>query len=222
MAYVLMALLLAGAGWAQRESTLAQSGAVPLAIATDSVPQPVVHVLYHFQLAAEGGTAPYTWSVEKGKLPGGLQLQANTGLVYGTPTAASKLTLTVRVTDSAEPAHTATREITVTSVPALQLEWRRHPVLENDGIYGEVKVGNPSEDPYDLTFIIVAVNEIGKAFALGYQHFTLRPKGTQEIPFGSSLPLGTYMVHADAVGEIAAKDIIRRAQLQTPQPLVKQ
>jgi putative Ig domain-containing protein len=221
MAYVLMALLLAGTGWAQQASTPTQSGAVPFAIATDTMPQPIVHLPYHFQLAATGGTPPYTWGVEKGKLPGGLQLQANTGLIYGTPITASKLTFTVRVTDSAEPPHTATREITITSVPALQLEWQRHPVLENDGIYGGVKVGNPSQDPYDLTFIIVAVNEIGKAFALGYQHFTLRPKATQEIPFGSSLPLGTYIVHADAVGEIAAKDVIRRAQLQTPEALVK-
>ncbi len=222
MAFILMALLLAGAGWAQQADTPAQSGPTPLAIVTDTVPQPVVHLPYRFQLAAEGGTPPYTWSVDRDKLPGGLQLQADTGLIYGTPAAASKLTFTVRVADSAEPPHSATREITVTSVPALQLEWKRQPVLENDGIYGEVKVGNPSEDPYDLTFIIVAVNEIGKAFALGYQHFTLRPKATQEIPFGSSLPLGTYIVHADAVGEIAAKDLIRRAQLQTPKPLVKQ
>lgn len=222
MAFVLMAVLLAGTGWARQADAPAQNGSAPVAIVTDTVPQSVVHVPYHFQLAAQGGTAPYTWSIEKGKLPGGLQLQADTGFIYGTPTTSSKLTLTVRVTDSAEPPHTASREITVTSVPALQLEWQRHPVLENDGIYGQVKVGNPSEDPYDLTFIIVAVNEIGKAFALGYQHFTLRPQATQEIPFGSSLPLGTYIVHADAVGEIATKDIIRRSQLQTPKPLVRQ
>jgi hypothetical protein len=128
---------------------------------------------------------------------------------------------TVRVSDSAEPAHVATREVKVRAVPALQLEWLRHPALENDGIYGAVKVANPGKDPYDLTFIIVAVNEIGKAFALGYQHFTLRPKAEQDISFGSSLPLGTYIVHADAVGEIAAQDVIRRARLQTPEPLVK-
>lgn len=109
----------------------------------------------------------------------------------------------------------------MTSAPALQMEWQREPVLENDGIYGEVKVGNPSKDPYDLTFIIVAVNQIGKAFALGYQHFTLQPQTTQAIPFGSSLPLGAYIVHADAVGEVPEKDVIRRAQLQTPEPLVK-
>lgn len=222
MAYALIVLLLAGTGWVRQASTPAPTGAVPLAIVTDTLPQPVAHVPYQFQLAAEGGTPPYTWSVTQGKLPDGLQLQANTGIISGTTAAAAKFTLTVRVADSAEPPHIATREITITAVPALQLEWQRPPTLQNDGIYGEVKVANPSKDPYDLTFIIVAVNQIGKAFALGYQHFTLRPQAAQAIPFGASLPLGSYIVHADAVGEIAAKDVIRRARLQTPKPLVKQ
>ena len=223
MAYVLIALLLAGMGWAQQPGeNPTPAAATPLAVVTNTLPQPVAYEPYQFQLAAAGGTPPYTWNFEKGELPPGLHLQANTGIVSGTTTAASKLTFTVRVTDSAEPPHVAVREITITSLPALQLEWQRNPALQNDGIYGEVKVGNPSKDPYDLTFIIVAVNQIGKAFALGYQHFTLRPHATQAISFGSSLPQGSYIVHADAVGEIAAKDVIRRARLQTPKPLVKQ
>jgi hypothetical protein len=171
---------------------------------------------------AQGGTPPYTWSIEKGKLVPGLRLDAKAGTLSGVPEVPAECAFAVHVTDSADPPATAVRELKVKAVPALQLEWQRHPVLEGDGIYGAVKVANPSKDPYDLTFIIVAINEIGKAFALGYQHFTLRPQATQAIPFGASLPLGSYMVHADAVGEIAAKDIIRRAQLQTPKPLVKQ
>jgi hypothetical protein len=190
-------------------------------IVTDVLPELVAHTPYHFQLVARGGTPPYTWQLEKGKLAPGLHLDAKEGTISGEPLAPGEMDLTVRVSDSAEPAHVATREVRVRAVPALQMEWLRRPVLENDGIYGTVKVANPGKDPYDLTFIIVAVNEIGKAFALGYQHFTLRPKAEQEISFGSSLPLGTYTVHADAVGEIAAKDVIRRAQLQTPEALVK-
>ncbi len=222
MAYVLIALLLAGATWAQQENPQKPGGTGPLAIVTDTLPQPVAHTTYTVQVVAQGGTPPYSWSIEKGKLPPGVHLDPKTGTLSGAPEAPAELTFTVRVTDSAEPPATASRELKVKTVPALQLQWRRQPVLGNDGIYGEVQVANPSKDPYDLTFIIVAVNEVGKAFALGYQHFALRPQATQAIPFGASLPLGSYIVHADAVGEIAAKDIIRRARLQTPKPLVKQ
>ena len=194
-----------------------------LAIVTDVLPAAVAHQPYYFQLVARGGTPPYTWSMVKGgdKLPAGLHLSAKAGTISGTPNASERLALTVLVADSAEPPHYARREVRTRTVSPLQMEWKRRPALENGGIYGEVKVANPSKDAYDLTFIIVAVNEIGKAFALGYQHFTLSPRATQAISFGSSLPLGSYMVHADAVGEVAAKDVIRRAQLQTPEPLVK-
>jgi len=63
--------------------------------------------------------------------------------------------------------------------------------------------------------IVVAVNEIGKAFALGYQHFDLLPKTKeQEIPFESQLPGGRYTVRVDAVGEVSAKNRIYRAARQ--------
>lgn len=220
LAAALASLLLAGGAWGQAGGRNWPSPA-SIAILTDTLPEPVAHAPYHFQLVARGGTPPYTWRLVKGKLPPGLRLQSQTGVISGVAPAAEELALTVRVTDSAEPAHTATRELRVTASPALEMVWQRHPALENDGIYGEVKVANPSKDAYDLTFIIVAINQIGKAFALGYQRFTLAPSQEQAISFGSALPLGSYLVHADAVGEVAAKDVIRRAQLQTAEPLVK-
>jgi hypothetical protein len=217
----LAAVLLAAVAARAQQASPPASGVVPFAIATDTLPQPVPRVPYHFQLAAQGGVPPFTWEIERGELPRGLHLDEKLGTISGTTEEQSKLKFTVRVTDSAQPPHTATRELTVTATPALQLAWQRHPALQNDGIYGSVKVGNPSKDPYDLTFIVVAVNQIGKAFALGYQHFTLRPQDHQAIDFGSSLPLGAYIVHVDAVGEVASKGVIRRARLQTPEPLVK-
>jgi hypothetical protein len=65
--------------------------------------------------------------------------------------------------------------------------------------------------------IVVAVNEIGKAFALRYEHLTL-PKGaeTPDLKFDSSLPLGQYTLHADAVGEVPAKNAIYRDRREIP------
>jgi len=218
---VLLLLLFPHVGQAQAGTRQNWPSPASISIVTDRLPEPVDHKPYHFQLVARGGRPPYTWTILKGELPPGLHLDGNTGLITGIPQGKATARFMVRITDSSQPPLSATREVAMTSAPALQMEWQREPVLENDGIYGEVKVVNPSKDPYDLTFIIVAVNQIGKAFALGYQHFTLPPQGTQAIPFGSSLPLGSYTVHADAVGEVREKDVIRRAQLQTPEPLVK-
>jgi hypothetical protein len=71
-----------------------------------------------------------------------------------------------------------------------------------------------------LTVIIVAVAENGRATAIGYQHFSLNA-GTNDvrIPFGSTLPYGAYVIHADAIAEIPKRNAILRQRLQTPLPL---
>ncbi len=61
-----------------------------------------VGTAYSRTLAASGGTAPYgSWAVTSGALPTGLTLNAATGVISGTPTAAASpaTSFTVRVTD---------------------------------------------------------------------------------------------------------------------------
>ncbi len=64
-------------------------------------------------LAATGGTAPYTWALSSGTLPAGLTLNASTGAITGTPTAASTTSFTVQVTDSAKNTQTKNLGIVV-------------------------------------------------------------------------------------------------------------
>lgn len=51
-----------------------------------------------FQLTAEGGVAPYTWSIVSGELPAGLSLDA--GRIVGQASAVSSTTVTFAVSDS--------------------------------------------------------------------------------------------------------------------------
>ncbi|MGB9030293.1 MAG: putative Ig domain-containing protein, partial [Acidobacteriaceae bacterium] len=50
--------------------------------------------------AATGGTSPYAWSVSLGALPAGMTLNAGTGVLSGTPTAAGAFSFSVKATDS--------------------------------------------------------------------------------------------------------------------------
>jgi hypothetical protein len=50
-------------------------------------------------LFADGGVAPYSWSLVAGQLPPGLSLTESPGRITGTPTTAGTFTFTVRVTD---------------------------------------------------------------------------------------------------------------------------
>ena len=99
--------------------------------------------------------------------------------------------------------------------PPLTVAWTQSPQVTAAGaIAGEIQVTNGSADALDLTVIVVAVNTVNKAFALGYQHFSLGT-GSQRIPFGSTLPRDTYVVHADAIAENSETGKIYRARLQT-------
>ncbi len=71
-----------------------------MSITTTSLPGGTVGTAYSQTLVVAGGTAPYTWAVTSGNLPAGLTLDANTGVISGTPTAAATSPFTVSVTDT--------------------------------------------------------------------------------------------------------------------------
>ncbi|MFI6235468.1 putative Ig domain-containing protein [Micromonospora sp. NPDC050784] len=76
-----------------------------------------VGVPYSTQLTVNGGTAPFVWSVSAGSLPPGLTLNASTGLLSGTPTAAGSSSFTVRVVDAAGQEATQPVTLVITTGP---------------------------------------------------------------------------------------------------------
>ncbi len=96
------------------------AGAGALAVATDALPPASVSVPYTAQLAARGGSPPYTWALISGALPPGLAL-SELGLISGSPAATGNYSFTAEVTDAgATPAHaTAQFEMAVGASPVL-------------------------------------------------------------------------------------------------------
>ena len=165
------------------------------------------------ELRTSGGASPFVWRVAGGDLPVGLALNRNTGRIEGTPTKAGTSIVTVLATDSAT--HAAQLRLTITIVSLLEIEWRTAPALSETNLRGSLRVINHSGNEVMLTVVVVAVNEINKAFTLGYQHFSLAAGASSpDIPFGMQMPPGRYGVRADAVGEVASKNIIYRSDLE--------
>jgi len=204
-------------------STLGQER--PLSLAAHSPETGGIGRPFHLQLEASGGVASYFWRVADGSspLPPGLQLDPKSGLISGVPTSPGSFAVKVAVTDSADPPATDTQTFVIEVPDALILDWKQAPHALKEGITGSVVVSNRTGYAVDLTVIIVAVNEVGKAFALAEQHFLLNAESdSPTIAFGADavLPFGKYTIHADAVGEVASENQIYRTRKQTADDFV--
>jgi hypothetical protein len=104
---------------AQRQFTMSV-GTAPLTITTVTLPNGVVGSPYDETVEANGGLTPYTWSVVEGALPPGLELDAATGQVSGTPETSGGYAFTLQVADASDPQKTATQSFSVTIAAASQ------------------------------------------------------------------------------------------------------
>jgi len=203
----------------------AQGAAAPqdqrgVVIENDSeLPEGYPHRQYELRLHAHGGVAVLHWKVEKGALPPGLKLDDD-GLLRGEPERPGEFQFTVSVTDGGNRESAVQKGFILRVVAALAINWKAPARVNGNRIEGSVEVSNTSPDDMDLTFVVMAVAGNGRATAIGYQHFKLR-RGTigMELPFGETLPHGGYVVHVDAVGEVAPRKLIYRDRMETPRPL---
>lgn len=190
-----------------------------LVIDTVSLPVTYARGKYLVQLQQHGGTPPFHWKVQQGELPPGLILEDD-GSLHGSPQKVGEYHVTISVTDNSKPPQSVQRDYVLKVFAAMTLAWKTPAHVVGNRIDGSVEVSNGTPHDFDLTFIVLAVNETGRATAIGYQRFPLK-KGTSEfeIPFGDTVPYGSYVVHVDAVGEVADENLIYRERLQTPSPL---
>jgi len=196
----------------------AQTAAKPLfQIVTDKLPLPEEGRgrPYFVQLQAVGGKGPYHWSLES-RLPTGLVFDAARAVIsgrtyFGQDPSLREFSVTVQVSDSSQPPLVVSKLLVAASTAPLTIEWSAAPSVVQSNISGAVRVTNGSRDAVDMTIIVVAVNEIGKAFALRYEKLNL-PPGNQspDLKFDVFVPSGHYSVHADAAAEVAAKKAIYR------------
>lgn len=83
-----------------------------LTISTSSLAAGTVNSAYESRLAATGGTPPFRWSVSPA-LPDGLTLNQETGVLSGTPKAATRTDVTLTVTDKSSPPRAAAKPLTL-------------------------------------------------------------------------------------------------------------
>jgi hypothetical protein len=115
-----------------------------LTITTIQLPAGTTGNAYLASLQAKGGAAPYQWVITSGTLPPGVNFDPS-GSLSGTPTLVGSYPLSFRVSDSGNPAQSATLS---TSITISQGGVPGGPTLSISG----VTVGNGLEVPVVITF----------------------------------------------------------------------
>ena len=125
----------------------------PLEIVTASVPQGTLGSSMTLPLTASGGFPPYTWGKTAGSsLPPGLSLNANTGVVSGTPTASGSYPVTVLLTDAS--LQEVTRNLTIIINPAPQIQTSALPGITINQVYDQTLSASGGTTP--LTWDILS------------------------------------------------------------------
>lgn len=185
----------------------------PLVVSITSLSTAYLQLQYRAELKGRGGITPMTWKVGSGDLPKGMTLSMD-GVLSGIPTEVGDFHFRVTMTDSSRPAQERSQELSLKVVASLVVQWSHNPQVNGARVDGSIKVSNQTGDNFELTVIVTAVNEIGRATALGYQRIVLKQGTTDlEIPFGQTLPKGVYQVNVDAVAEVDASKTIHKARL---------
>ncbi len=192
----------------------------PLEIIQQSPQTAVAGESFTLPMVAQGGFAPYTWSRVEGELPPGLKLHAHKGIISGVPTTPGEYRCTLAVADSSVPQEQVQRELTIIVIAGLTIDWKQPPAVQGTTISGSVVVSNQTGHSLDVTVIVVAVNSIGRATALGYQHLKLAAEESSPvIPFSAAPGPERYTVRADAAAHRKSGHYIFRASKQTADTL---
>ena len=212
-------LLILLACWSLAAHAQQSTDPTQLALDAATLPNAAPHHEYKFLFKAHGGIPPYKYSISEGALPVGMIVSSD-GLLSGIPPAIGQFRFTLSVTDSSNPPQKTARSFLLKVVAPMLMQWKRYARVSGNRIDGSVIVSNSTENDFDLTFVVLAVAENGRATAIGYQRFPLKSGvDSFEIPFGETLPQGKYEIHVDAVAEVSETERIYRVRLQSKERL---
>jgi subtilisin family serine protease len=119
-------------------------------ITTASLADGTVDQIYSHTLQATGGIPPYTWSVT-GALPDGLNLNASTGEISGTPTTPGTSTFDVEVSDDDSPAKSETKTLSITVGTAVEITTTSLPDGTAEQSYSQTLAAIGGETPYTFS-----------------------------------------------------------------------
>ncbi len=185
----------------------------PISITVSNPPSAKQGTPYSFQFEATGGTGPYTYSLianpsnsfGQDALPFGLSMNSS-GLISGTPTGTGAFNILLTVTDSASPAHTLAKALTITSLNSLgvQITLKNLNVSVDTSLSEQVPLAGSSST---FTWSTLAVTPTPAAPIISGlpPGLTLQSNGTLS---GTTTAAGIYQFVIQAVDNSNSSDVV--------------
>jgi len=124
----------------------------PITFSPATLPSAILNTAYSQQLTANGGVAPYAYTVISGNLPAGLTLSMS-GLISGTPTQVTSLPFTVKAEDSRNVTGQMAYTISVTPTATLTIGPATLPQATVGGTYSAQLTASGGTAPYTFTLV---------------------------------------------------------------------
>ena len=172
----------------------------PLVVTSATLPAGETGVPYSSPLGASGGRPPYgIWTVYSGALPAGLSLNADTGVIGGTPTSASgsPFAFGVTVSDSIGVI-SAAQSFSIAVAPRVSLTAASLPGGEVNAFYSASFPAAGGYPPYSKWAVSAGTLPAGLTLNAGTGVISGTPANASGSPFGFSLTV------ADSIGVVSA------------------
>jgi hypothetical protein len=181
-------------------------------VLTTSLPDGTVGQPYNVALVADGGVAPYTWTLTSGSLPPGMNPLSSAGVVSGTPTSTGHYSFTVKATDAQSNSASANLSITVNaSAGTLTITTTTLPIGTINTPYNALLAANGGITPYTWSIasgslpVGLSLNSStglisGTPGAAGLAEFSVKVTDAQSNT--ATLPLGIAINTGDANGTL--------------------
>ena len=169
----------------------------PVQVVTASLPNGKIGTAYTTTLAATGGKAPYTWSILTGSLPAGLTLNASSGTISGTPTAATNAGITFEAQDSTKLNGSASINLLVTATVTLSVH---HAEIVGQQGYS---IAATTNDPAGVSWSATGSSCSGNACGSFSETSSLNGVA---VTYTAPSTAGTYTIKATSAGDKQTTD----------------